>query len=67
MHTQPAIPAGAPARGKLRFVRRADDYEIRARLKATGQWATFGYCHPATVALIKRDGIKPHLHLIKLP
>jgi hypothetical protein len=52
---------------KLRFTRRENDYEIKAPLKTTGKLATLGYCHPATVPLIKRDGIRPHLHLIKLP
>ena len=41
--------------------------EIRAKLKATGKLAVFGYCHPATVKLLRKDGIRPHMHLITLP
>lgn len=51
---------------KLRFIRREDRVEIRAKLKATGQYATLGFVHPATVALILKDGIRAHSHLIKL-
>lgn len=43
------------------------DVEIRAKLKATGKFAVFGYCHPATATLIHKDGIKPHVHLVRLP
>lgn len=53
----------------IRFISRPaqGDVEIRAKLKASGKFATFGYCHPATVTLLRKDGIKAHLHLIKLP
>jgi hypothetical protein len=54
---------------KLKFISRPEqgDVEIRARRKDTGKFDTFGYCHPATVPLIKKDGIAAHIHLIKLP
>lgn len=51
----------------IRFISRDGEVEIRAKLKATGQWATLGYCHPATARLIRKDGLKPYLHLIRLP
>ncbi len=52
---------------RFRYNDAGDSVEIRAKLKTTGQYATLGFCHPATVALIKRDGIRAHLHLVKLP
>lgn len=55
-----------PARGlRFRFNDNGDCVEIRAKLKATGQYTTLGFCHPATLPLIKRDGIRAHLHLVK--
>jgi len=50
----------------LRFITTDGQTEIRAKLKATGKYATLGYCHPATVALIKRDGIHKHMVLVTI-
>lgn len=54
---------------KIRFTARSqhEDVEIKAKLKDTGKWAVFGYCHPASARLIKRDGLKRHLNLVRLP
>lgn len=53
---------------KLRFIHHPEEghTEIRAKLLSTGRYATFGYCHPASVPLIRKDGIKPHVHLVRL-
>jgi hypothetical protein len=52
----------------IRFIRKeAGTVEIHAKRKDSGKFALFGYCHPATVPLIKKDGIRAHLHLITLP
>ncbi len=70
MTTPHTTNAGAanPCRSiRFRYNDAGDSVEIRAKLKATGQYATLGFCHPATVALIRRDGIHPHLQLITLP
>lgn len=50
----------------LRFITADGKTEIRAKLKATGKYATLGFCHPATVALIKQDGIRKHMHLVTI-
>lgn len=52
---------------RFKYLPEKASVEIRAKLKATGKWTTFGFCHPATVALIRKDGIKAHLHLIQIP
>lgn len=50
----------------LRFIMVDGKTEIRAKLKSTGKYATLGFCHPATVVLIKQDGIRKHMHLITI-
>ena len=52
---------------KLRFKYTDGRVEIYARRLDTGRWALFGTCHPATVPLLKADGIRKHAHLIRLP
>lgn len=39
---------------------------IYAKRKDTGKLALFGTCHPATAALIRKDGIRPHAALIRI-
>jgi len=42
------------------------DYCILQYKYAEGGWRTVATCHPSSVALLSRDGVRAHTDLIKL-
>jgi hypothetical protein len=49
---------------KVRYRIEHEQAHLYARLK--GSWTRFATCHPATIPLLKADGIQKHSHLIRL-
>lgn len=52
---------------KIRFLLKDGFVVIRGIRKDTQKWDVIGTCHPASVSILKKDGIFRNSHLIKPP